>query len=91
MLLHCSGCSSDGLGLLTDGEPAEEAGSSSAPADWRTIDRQHGEFTPGDELRLGHGRPVDGDDLLAVHAFLAGYAGDARGLLGEAGPRTGKS
>ncbi len=69
--LRCRGCGVETLALVTGG-PAEHDGFAAPP----------GDLTPADEARLADGRPVDADDVLAVHRFLADYEGDLRGLLG---------
>ncbi len=51
---------------------------------------RYGEFGPADEARLAGARPLGIDDVLAMHSFLAGYGGDVRALLADAGGGGGK-
>ena len=73
--LECEGCGTTTIGIVTlDPEDPAAARLDTAP---------FGEFGPADEARLQAGSPFDVDDVQAVHEFLAGYAGDLRGLLGR--------
>jgi hypothetical protein len=71
--LPCPSCGSTTLGMVTL-RPSGEA----------FLDVSHyGEFGPEDETRLAGGAPLDGDDVLEMHAFLEAYRGDLRSLLRE--------
>jgi hypothetical protein len=75
--LCCSACGTDTLGMLL---------ASDDPAARPILDvERYGEFGPRDEARLTAG-PVRDEDVTAMRAFLAGYRGDLRSLLGETGP-----
>ena|SRR3990172_2114199 len=71
--LKCVACGSGALGLVTireadDGPENPDIG---------------GEFTAADEVRLVDGSPVDANDLIEAHRFLAGFDGDFRRLFGD--------
>ncbi len=79
--LHCDSCGSDGLGLVTEGQPGEEPRPAAMhPGPWPLSP----EFTESDAGRLCSGSPIDEDDVTAMHMFLAEYQGDLRTLLGSA-------
>jgi hypothetical protein len=76
VLLDCRACASRTLGLMT----WDEAGGSRGA---RFDLERHGEFGPVDEARFDLAPPVDFDDVLSMHTYLAGYEGDLRGLLDD--------
>lgn len=77
--LDCAACGSSTLGMLTWPEADE-------PPSGRLDIARWGEFGPRDEARLGGRLPLDSDDVIAMHRFLAGYHGDLRRLLDEPAP-----
>ncbi len=80
--LRCASCGTDTLGMVTIAadEPEGAVMLDLAP---------YGEFGPIDDARLAGARPLELDDVLAMHTFLSGYHGDVRGLLGETGGPAG--
>lgn len=76
LILDCGACASRTLGLMTWDEAR---GSEGARFDLE----RHGDFGPFDEARFDLAPPVDADDVLSMHTFLAGYEGDLRGLLDD--------
>ncbi len=74
LVLDCGACASRTLGLMT-WDDADGVGTA------RFDLGRRGEFGPIDEARFDGAPPVDGDDVLSMHTFLAGYEGDLRGLL----------
>ena len=80
--LDCLACGSEGLAIET--LPAAGDG----PV--RSVDAPtFGEFGPVDEIRFSGARSIDGDDVLAVHRFLAGYAGPIGRLVADGPARPG--
>lgn len=86
--LLCGGCGTERLTLLTDA-PGE------GPVIDEAVDRRLTGGTAGGQAVSGGGPaatgrgwaaaggPLQAEDVAAVHAFLAGYRGDLRGLLGR--------
>jgi phage FluMu protein Com len=76
--LRCPACRTATLGIVTGaGEDPDDTGA-------RRLDvAPYGEFGPLDEARLAGGRRLGSDDVLAMHAFLAGFTGDLGRLLGD--------
>ncbi|HEY6058704.1 MAG TPA: hypothetical protein VIV06_11765 [Candidatus Limnocylindrales bacterium] len=73
--LACRACGTRAIGLVAD--PSDDLCRPRLDLD------TYGEFGPLDEVRLAFGRPVDAADVLSMHALLARWRGDLRGLLGE--------
>jgi len=70
--LRCANCGTSALGLVTvreDDEGTESPGF-------------RGELTEADAARLADGPPVDVDDVIEAHRFLARFDGDFRRLFG---------
>jgi hypothetical protein len=79
--LECDACGATTIGIVTiDSDDSAGARLDTAP---------FGEFGPADEVRLRAGNAFDLDDVLAMHDFLAGYAGDLRALVARAGDDPG--
>jgi hypothetical protein len=79
--LPCHGCGSATLGMITasaDGDPALDLAAA-------------GELRPDEAARFSGRPPLDLDDVVDMHRFLAAYGGDLRGLLDgrAAGPGSG--
>lgn len=78
--LRCPICNTRTIGLLTTADDA-------APV--RLDLSRYGEFDAHDEVRLVAGRPLGGEDVLAMRAFLATWTGDFRSLLESGGSHDG--
>ena len=70
--LKCLACGSGALGLVT----VREADEGTESPLFR------GELSAADEARLADTPPVDADDVIETHRFLAGFDGDFRRLFG---------
>ncbi len=76
LVVDCPRCASRTLGLMTwDGVEGERTAAFDLA--------RRGEFGPADEARFEDARPIDVDDVMSMHTFLAGYEGDLRGLLDD--------
>jgi hypothetical protein len=78
--LRCSACNTRTIGVLTVSGEA-------APVELDLS--RYGEFDATDEARLGAGRALGGEDVLAMRAFLSAWTGDFRSLLGSGGSPDG--
>lgn len=78
--LTCPACGSESLAIET---LPSAGGGLLRSTDGPTF----GEFVPVDEVRFSGARPIDGDDVLAVHRFLADYDGPLGGLLADGSAR----
>ena len=71
--LKCVNCGTGALGLVTVRDAEDDPTESPA---------FRGELTPADEARLADGAPLDVDDVIETHRFLARFDGDFRRLFG---------
>jgi hypothetical protein len=79
--LHCSACGSRTMGLLLAAGPAD--------ADPVLDTAGHPELDPATAARVASRPPLSEDDVVAMHRFLDGWAGDLRTLLDDADPTDG--
>jgi hypothetical protein len=70
--LTCVNCGTGALGLVTVREAEDDTDSQGF----------RGELTPTDVARMGDGPPLDSDDVIEAHRFLARFDGDFRRLFG---------
>ena len=71
--LKCVACGTGALALVT----IREADDGTESPGFR------GELSPADEAPLADRPPVDANDLIEAHRFLAGFDGDFRRLFGD--------
>lgn len=79
--LGCRACGTMALGLVT----LREAGGGDDAVE--VLLEPRSDFSAADEARFAEAEPVDDDDLLAMHRFLAGFSGDFRALFVKAEER----